>query len=150
MGPFAVGAFPILLPDSFLVVGISVAQRGAVDVSSLFLCGVVRDPAVSAVHTALPGRHERLRGIRRLFYSRKGWIFGFLALLFLVDVGDTLIKGLPYFRALGPVYYFRTVSLLVLSLVAIKVDDRRFQAAFAVFALLCEFAFIVTAHLTVG
>jgi len=48
------------------------------------------------------------------------------------------------------VYYFRTVSLLALSVVAMKVDNRRFQAAFAVFALLCEFAFIVTAHLAVG
>lgn len=89
-------------------------------------------------------------GFEGYFYSRKGWIFGFLALLFLVDVGDTLLKGLPYFRALGPVYYFRTLALLALSLVAIKVKNRRFQAAFAVFALLCEFAFIVTAHLTVG
>ena len=51
---------------------------------------------------------------------------------------------------LGPVYYARTLSLLVLSLLAIKIDNPRFQAAFAVFALACELAFILTAHLTVG
>ncbi len=47
-------------------------------------------------------------------------------------------------------YYIRTLSLLVLSLLAIKIDNPRFQAAFVVFALVCELAFIVTAHLTVG
>ena len=73
-----------------------------------------------------------------------------MALLFAADVIDTLIKGLPYFRMLGPVYYTRTLSLLVLSLLAIKIDNPRFQAAFAVFALVCELAFILTAHLTVG
>ena len=71
-------------------------------------------------------------------------------LLFSLDVADTLIKGLPYFQTLGPVYYFRTLSLLVLSLLAIKIDNRKFQAAFAIFAVVCEVCFIVTAHLTVG
>jgi len=64
------------------------------------------------------------QGFEDYFYSRKGWIFGLLALLFVVDVGDTLIKGLPYFRALGPVYYFRTVSVLVLSVLAIPINNR--------------------------
>jgi hypothetical protein len=68
--------------------------------------------------------------------------------LFSVDVADTLVKGLPYFKMLGPIYYLRTASLLVLSLLAIKIDNRHFQAAFAVIAVLCEIAFIVTVHLT--
>lgn len=68
-------------------------------------------------------------------------------MLFLIDIADTLIKGRQYFYMLGFVYYFRTASLLVLSLVAIKVNNRRFQAAFAVFAVICEVAFILTAHL---
>lgn len=90
------------------------------------------------------------QGFADYFYSRKAWIFGFLAALFVVDVGDTLIKGLPYFEALGPVYYFRTVSLLVLSIVAMFVSNRRFHAALVIFALVCELAFILTAHLTMG
>jgi hypothetical protein len=97
-----------------------------------------------------PDEMSDYSGFRDYFYSRKKWIFGFMALLFAVDVADTLIKGLPYFRMLGPVYYVRTVSLLVLSLLAIKIDSPRFQAAFVVFALVCELGFIVTAHLTVG
>jgi hypothetical protein len=42
-------------------------------------------------------------GFRNYFYSRKKWIFSFMALLFSVDVADTLLKGLRYFRMLGPV-----------------------------------------------
>lgn len=86
-------------------------------------------------------------GFEGYFYSRKGWIFSLLAVLFLADIADTLIKGRQYFYMLGFVYYFRTASLLVLSLVAIKVNNRRFQAAFAIFAVICEVAFILTAHL---
>lgn len=90
------------------------------------------------------------KGFQDNFYSRKGWIFSFMAVLFLADLGDTLVKGLPYLETLGPVYYFRTLSCLVLSLAAIRIANRRFQAGFAVFALLCELVFIVTAHFTVG
>jgi hypothetical protein len=70
--------------------------------------------------------------------------------LLLANVADTLIKGLPYLETLGPVYYFWTVSCLVLSLAAIRINNWHFQAGFAILALLCELSFIVTAHLTVG
>ena len=97
-----------------------------------------------------PEQMSDYRDFQDYFYSRKEWIFSFLALLFSLDVADTLIKGLPYFQTLGPVYCFRTLSLLVLSLLAIKIDNRKFQAAFAIFAVVCEVCFIVTAHLTLG
>lgn len=89
------------------------------------------------------------QGFQDYFYSRKQWIFSLMALLFFVDIADTLIKGLPYFRTLGSVYYFRTLSLLVLSILAVKIDNRRFHAAFAIFAVICEVTFILAAHLTV-
>lgn len=88
------------------------------------------------------------QGFREYFYSRKSWIFGFMALLFAADVGDTLLKGVPYFETIGRLYYFRTIACFVLSLIAIKVDNPTFQACFAVFALLCEIAIILTTHLT--
>ena len=91
-----------------------------------------------------PEEMSDYQDFQHYFYSRKGWIFSFMALLFSVDVADTLVKGLPYFRMLGPVYYLRTVSLLALSLLAIKIDNRRFQAAFAIIAVVCEMAFILT------
>lgn len=97
-----------------------------------------------------PDEMSDYKGFREYFYSRKSWFFSLLALLFAGDIGDTLVKGLAYFRAVGPLYYFRTISCVVLSLIAIKVDNPKFQSAFAVFAVLSEIAFIVTAQLTMG
>jgi hypothetical protein len=51
-------------------------------------------------------------GFEGYFYSRKGLIFSLLAVPFLVDIADTLIKGRQYFYVLGFVYYFRTACLL--------------------------------------
>jgi hypothetical protein len=52
--------------------------------------------------------------------------------------GASVLKAVPYLEALGLLYYFRTVSCLVLSLLAIKVNNRIYQASFAVYALVCE------------
>jgi hypothetical protein len=67
-----------------------------------------------------------------------------------VDIADTLIKGVPYLRVLGPIYYLRTGLYLVLSGVAIKTDSPRFHAAFAVFATAYEVAYIGTSFYTLG
>lgn len=86
-------------------------------------------------------------GFEDYFYARKTWIFGLMALLMVVDLADTLIKGLPYLKVLGFVYYFRTASLLLLSLVAVRVNRRWFQGAFAIFGVVCEVGLILTAYL---
>jgi len=90
-----------------------------------------------------PRQMTEFQGFADYFYSRKTWIFSLMALLFVADVQDTVLKGLPYLRTLGPIYYARTISYLGLSLAAIKISDRRFHAGFAVFATLSEIAFIV-------
>jgi len=95
-----------------------------------------------------PDRVDGYQDVASYFYSRKKWIFSLMAILCAADVADTLLKGLPYLETLGPIYYLRTGSLFVLSLTAIAVNNRVFQAAFAIFALLCEVSFIVAAHLT--
>jgi hypothetical protein len=89
-------------------------------------------------------------GFEEYFYLRKSWIFGLMTLLFLFDIADTLLKGVTYFRAMGPLYYLHAFSLPILALVATRVNNRAFQAAFAVFALITEIAVIVTAQLTMA
>lgn len=89
------------------------------------------------------------RGFADYFCTRKSWIFGVMALLFTADIGDTLLKGVPYLKTLGPVYYVRTISYLLLSLAAIKIDNRAFQAGFAIFATIGEVAVILHSYFTI-
>jgi len=85
-------------------------------------------------------------GFEDYFYARKNWIFGLMA----VDLADTLIKGLPYLKGLGFLYYFRTGSLLVLSIIAIPEKNRCFQSAFAILAVICEVTLILAAYWRFG
>jgi hypothetical protein len=89
-------------------------------------------------------------GFKGYFYSRRPWIFALMALLYLADIADTLIKGSGYLRQLGLAYQIRTSAYVVLSLVAIKVKNPWFHATFAVLALLSEIAFILELYRTIG
>ena len=57
-------------------------------------------------------------GYRGYYYSRKKWIFGLMALLFVLDIGDTLIKGQAYYHSLGTEYPIRIAAHVVLCLIA--------------------------------
>jgi hypothetical protein len=89
-------------------------------------------------------------GFRGYFYSRRRWIFGLMALLFVVDIADTLIKGPGYIHQLGLAYQIRTCAYVLLCLIAIKVKSSWFHAGFAVFALFYEIAFILKLYRTIG
>src|SRR5262249_41290831 len=53
-------------------------------------------------------------GFSDYFYSRRRWIFSLMAFLFVADFADTLVKGIPYLKGLGPAYYIRTAAYLLL------------------------------------
>ena len=48
-----------------------------------------------------PDKLDEYKGFKDYFISRKRWFFGILALTFMVDVWDTLLKGNEYAAALG-------------------------------------------------
>jgi len=73
-----------------------------------------------------------------------------MALLFVADIVDTLVKGQSYFSRLGVAYDIRTAAYLLLSLIAIMVSRSWFHAAFAVFALVYEIGFILEIYRTIG
>lgn len=81
-------------------------------------------------------------GYRAYFYDRRRWFFGLLALMFVVDVGDTLIKGPVYTQQLGPEYWVRNTVFVLASLAAIATRNPRFHGTFAVAALLYELSWI--------
>ncbi len=89
-------------------------------------------------------------GFQDYFYSRKAWFFALLAVLFVADTVDTMIKGRAYLHSLGWAYDIRTAAYFVLSLVAIKIRNTRFHAAFATFAVVYEVLYIWKLYLTIG
>jgi len=64
------------------------------------------------------------------FYARRAWFFGLLAVTYLFDVIDTLIKGEAHFARFALEYLIRTPILVALCIVAAKSSSQRFHTAF--------------------
>jgi hypothetical protein len=79
---------------------------------------------------------------RDYFYRRRAWFFGLLALAYLVDLGDSLIKGRDYLAGFGPEMLVRNLAYIAFSLVAIGTGNPRYHAVFAVAALAYQLSFI--------
>ena len=75
-------------------------------------------------------------GYRDYFYSRRAWFFGLLVAGQVIDVADTLVKGLAHFRLLGPSYLVAIVGISVLLLIAMRTRSPRYHGAFAIFTVL--------------
>ena len=95
-----------------------------------------------------PEEIDEYDGFKNYFYYRRNWLFGFLAALFALDFIDTFIKGPAYRAQFGPMANFRDGLFIVLCLLAIKISNRRFQAALACFAVLFEIFYILKSSLT--
>lgn len=72
---------------------------------------------------------------RDYFYKRRRWLFGLIALTYVVDFGDTLLKGSSHLAGLGPEYVVTLLVQFGLCLVAMWTRDERFHAPFAVVML---------------
>jgi hypothetical protein len=76
------------------------------------------------------------------FESRRKWFYGFLTLMFVVDVLDTAIKGRDYLLSFGGEYLIRQGVLAAFSFLLIFVQARRFQKLFVFLALLYQLVWI--------
>ena len=74
-------------------------------------------------------------GFKDYFYSRRRWFFGLLLAGQVIDVADTLLKGLVHFRSLGPSYVIGIVTVSALMLIAMRTRNERFHGALAIFAV---------------
>jgi hypothetical protein len=84
------------------------------------------------------------------FYSRKKWFFGFLGFSFLLDIVDTLIKGKQYFLHSGLIYDVRVVLHVLLCLLAMRINNRKFHAALVIFFILYEIVYIANSMPYIG
>ena len=55
-----------------------------------------------------------------------------MALIQLVDFGDTLVKGWGYFLSLGPEYPVRNLGIILLSMIAIRTRKEWFHGSMIV------------------
>jgi hypothetical protein len=78
-----------------------------------------------------PDQMDRYSDPEEYFFSRKAWFYGLLVAMFLVDIGDSAIKGQAHLQALGLAYWVRQSAMIALSLIAIFVRQRPYHAAFA-------------------
>jgi hypothetical protein len=74
-------------------------------------------------------------GFRGYFYAKRKWFFSVFLLAQLVDVGDSLIKGMNYYYSLGFQYSIAQLTIVLLSVAAIITRNEKFHAIF-VLALL--------------
>lgn len=85
-----------------------------------------------------PDSMQDYRNYEDYFYERRAWFFGLVAVTYLLDVIDTLLKGEAHFARFGHEYLIRTPLFVVLCLVAAYVRDRRYHTAFVTFALIYQ------------
>ncbi|MGB0133995.1 hypothetical protein [Dokdonella sp.] len=86
---------------------------------------------------------EEGKDYRSLFYDRRAWFFGLLALAYMVDFVDTLIKGEAYFRATGSEYIVRNLGYVAMCGVAIATRNPVFHGFFACVGLAYQVSWII-------
>ncbi|MGR9172269.1 hypothetical protein [Rhizobium sp. KDH_Rht_773_N] len=89
-----------------------------------------------------PTTLEDYGGYEEYFISRRRWFFGMLAVTYVVDFLDTLLKGKAYLAALGWEYPVRNAVFIALSIVAAWTANRRFHAVFVSVGLLYQISWI--------
>ncbi|MFD1791312.1 hypothetical protein ACFSE0_06630 [Ochrobactrum teleogrylli] len=88
-----------------------------------------------------PDSMEEYTGYRDYFMSRRKWFFGILASIHVVDVLDTLLKGVNHYQLYGIEYPIQTVCFILFSIIAMYTDSRRYHGIFVTFALLYQIIF---------
>jgi hypothetical protein len=87
---------------------------------------------------------------RNYFYARKNWFFSFLGFSFLLDVIDTLIKGRQYLSHSGSEYDARILISIILCLLGIRINNRKFQPALVIFFIVYEIVYIARTTSYIG
>jgi len=85
------------------------------------------------------GRHENNQ---QHFLASRRWFFGFLALFFVLDFAESLLKGVGYVQSLGGFYPVRNSLYVVGCLVAMWTTNPAFHRVFAFAALAFQVAWL--------
>jgi hypothetical protein len=91
----------------------------------------------------IPENLEEYTSYYTYFYSRKKWIFGTLGLSFVLDFIDTYIKGDLYYNShYNWEYPIRNLSHLILCIVAMNTNNKKFHGILVVLFITYELSYI--------
>ncbi|WP_422506650.1 hypothetical protein [Stenotrophomonas sp. GZD-301] len=82
--------------------------------------------------------------------QRRGGFFGVLALITLLDLGDTAIKGHSRWQALGEAYLLHTAAMLLIAGLGVALRSRRAHLLLAAAALAYQAAYFLLEYFTLG
>lgn len=85
-----------------------------------------------------PERIDHAASYRDYYYSRRSWLFGTLAMVYLADIADTWLKGVGYFRELGTGYLWRNSVCMAACLIAMMVRKPAYHAVLVLAVLLYQ------------
>lgn len=89
-----------------------------------------------------PESLDRGDSYRDHFYQRRGWFFGVLIAVYVMDYLDTWIKGTEYLHSFGIELPIRNTCYVIASLIAIRTNRAWYHALFAVCGLIFQLYWI--------
>jgi hypothetical protein len=84
------------------------------------------------------------------FFSMRVWLFGLLGLTYLLDLVDSLVKGLEYFLNLGPEYLITSAVQVLLCIAAMWTRNERFHSVFAIGMFAYQISWALRIYDTLG
>jgi len=90
-----------------------------------------------------PELTDKKTNLEEYFYSRQKWFYGLLAIIFVVDVGDTSFKGEAHLRGLGLEYLLRQAAFVVLSVIGMFVRAPLYHRVYVAGAILYQLSWAV-------
>lgn len=89
-----------------------------------------------------PESMQGYSGYQDFFYAKRIWFFGLLGFIYFLDFFDTQLKGKAHLSHFGIEYFIRTPLFIVLSLIAMKTENRFFHSLFVIFVLCYQISWI--------
>ncbi|GAB2183208.1 hypothetical protein [Roseibium sp. LAB1] len=95
-----------------------------------------------------PDKMGEYANYKDYFQARKTWIYGLLALMFMLDIVDSRLKGIDYFNDLGTAYLVRQLTIVVLLLAATKIQKAAYHMGLVSVVLLSQ-VWLITSNFSV-
>jgi hypothetical protein len=116
---------------------LSLAQSTTVDIFPFYLCLDFADRLVPGLHHSLPPESppDEFVNYKTHYYSNHRAFFIVFGLFTPVDIVDSLLKGLPHFLALGPLYFISGALFFAGLVIAAITRNERYHQCYAIIFL---------------